>query len=337
MSVPLDVRNLDVSNLDVRAECASDAQLAHFSVQSVEDGPARGTRVVTVAPAGGLHARVLVDRGLDLGAAWFAGLPVAWASGVGERRPGHGDAGEGWHDGWAGGLVTTCGLRNVGVPSEGHGRHGRYSDQPADEVVVRRELDDDGGGRVVVEGVIREPVELGRGLVLRRRMTFPLWSGAVEVDDTTVNETVARVQAPLLYHVNVGAPFLDERSVPMTTSGASVRFGPAAGVWPMGRPLQAPDEVHALAVEPDETGWAVCAIDSSRLGLRMSVSWDAAAQSNLFVWQRRTPGTYVTAIEPANCTVSGSAADREAGVAPWLEPGEARRTRVRISVEPLAT
>lgn len=319
--------------LDPLTECANDAQLAHFCLQSVEEGSGRGARILTVSPAGGLHARVLVDRGLDLGAVWFAGLPIAWMSAAGEHPPGHADAGEGWHDGWAGGLVTTCGLRNVGVPSEGHGRHGRYSDQAADEVAVRHESDEH-GGRIVVQGVIREPVGLGRGLVLRRCMTFPLWRGSVEIEDLTVNESAERLQAPLLYHVNIGAPFLDDLSVPLIPSDGG-GLVPAAGIRPMGSPVAVPDEVCALPVERDETGRAACALESSRLRQRLTVSWDATAQPNLFAWQRRTPGTYVTALEPANCTVNGRAADRAAGVAPWLGPGEARHTRIRLDVEPL--
>ena len=46
-----------------------------------------GMRVVDVAPAGGIAVRMLPDRGLDLGQAWFAGHPLAWVSEVGEAPP----------------------------------------------------------------------------------------------------------------------------------------------------------------------------------------------------------------------------------------------------------
>lgn len=315
-------------------ELAGDAQLAHFAVQTVEAGTGRGTRVATVAPAGGLHARVLVDRGLDIGAVWFGGMPLAWSSGMGEHPAGYADARDGWHDGWAGGLLTTCGLRNVGVSSEGHGHHGRYSDQAADEFAVKRERSDDGSPRLVVEGVIREPVGLGRGLVLRRRIVFPLWQGRVEIDDVVTNEAFERLQAPMLYHVNIGAPFLDAESVPRARVGSG--HVPMAGVSAMGAPAFVPDVVQECAVEPP-ADWAECAIDSSRLGLRLAVGWDRRTMPRLFVWQRRTPGTYVTAIEPANASVRGRAADRADGTAPWLEPGETRRTRLRVCVTALAS
>ena len=317
--------------MDALRETATDAQLAPFSLQTVDQGSGRGARVLSVAPAGGMHARVLVDRGLDIAAAWFGGLPLAWMSGVGEQPFGHADSGEGWHDGWAGGLVTTCGLRNVGVPSEGHGRHGRYSDQPVDELSIKREVGRSGSGVIVIEGVIREAIGLGRGLVVRRRITFALWSGSVEIEDTTVNETAERVQAPLLYHVNVGAPFLDAESVPLVRETDA--FRPAANIRAMGGPEDAPDVVSQLAFPVPADGWSEVAIDSLRLGLRLRVGWDAEVMPNLFAWQRRTPGSYVTALEPANCTVDGRFADRESGIAPWLESGEIRRTGLRIVVD----
>ena len=37
-----------------------------------------------------------------------------------------------WRDAWGGGLVTTCGLSNVGAASEGHGLHGTYTARAGD-------------------------------------------------------------------------------------------------------------------------------------------------------------------------------------------------------------
>ncbi|MBA2719717.1 MAG: DUF4432 family protein [Chloroflexi bacterium] len=49
------------------------------------DGPAAGTRVITVQLADSWVFRVLLDRGADIGSAWFRGSPIAWTSPVGER------------------------------------------------------------------------------------------------------------------------------------------------------------------------------------------------------------------------------------------------------------
>jgi hypothetical protein len=41
------------------------------------------------------------------------------------------------------------------------------------------------------------------------------------------------------------------------------------------------------------------------------------------------------AVEPANCSVLGREHDRTAGTAPWLEPGQRRRTQLRIEFSTL--
>ena len=61
-----------------------------------------------------------------------------------------------WGDHWAGGLVTTCGLSNVGAASDGHGLHGTYSHRRARDVSVPCPARDRPAG-VPVPGVSWEP------------------------------------------------------------------------------------------------------------------------------------------------------------------------------------
>jgi Domain of unknown function (DUF4432) len=124
------VRAGKVANLD---------QLASATASTVVDGPAAGCRAVDLRVAGGIDVRILPDRGFDIGQAWFEGLPLAWISSVGESAPLSLPAGTDWLGAFGGGLVTTCGLRNVGPPSEGHGMHGRFSHLQASDVRVHRE------------------------------------------------------------------------------------------------------------------------------------------------------------------------------------------------------
>lgn len=300
-----------------RNRTATDDVFGSVVEHVVASGPAAGTRAIAVAPAGGLHARLLVDRGLDIGAAWVGGYPVAWLSANGERPSGHGDDADGWHDGWAGGLVTTCGLQNVGAASEGHGRHGHYSDLAASEIAVDRRVDRDGTGEIAVSGTMVEPVGLGRGIRVRRRVAFSIGSPVVRIEDEAVNESADALQAPLLYHVNLGHPFL----------GAETRLlldGVAAG-GEMGPPAAVADEVVEHAAYGSAT------VESDTLGLRLDIAWDSGTLPRLFTWQRRMRGQYVMAVEPANCSVAGRAADREAGVAPMLEPGAHRRTTLTLA------
>jgi Domain of unknown function (DUF4432) len=81
-----------------------------------------GWRAVDVRVWDGIDLRLLPDRGFDCFGAWYRGVPLHWVSAVGERGPIAGGLhGDEWLEGFGGGLVATCGLRNDGVASERHG------------------------------------------------------------------------------------------------------------------------------------------------------------------------------------------------------------------------
>ena len=318
----------------IRGLTSTDDVLAHARTQIVAEGTGSGIRVLAVAPAGGLHSRILLDRGLDLGATWFGGEPVAWLSATGEHPPGLADRGEGWHDGWAGGLLTTCGLQNVGLPSEGHGRHGRLSDLTASDISINRHLDESGNGSITVTGRIHEPVGLGRGIEVRRRLTFLLGAGVMELEDVATNQSSECLQSPLLYHLNFGYPFLGPETTLLHCHGEE--FSASTDSTPMGPPAIVPDTVTEHQPVIAQNGTAAVALRSATLGLQVTVTWNVDSLPRLFCWQRRAPGSYVCAIEPANCSVQGRAFDRGRGAHPELEPGASRRTWLRIAFQRLA-
>jgi hypothetical protein len=316
---------------------ANAEQLAQVYSDVADDGPGRGSRAISVHPAGGLHVRVLPDRGLDIGAAWLAGSPVAWLSPVGETAWSGGD----WLAGWAGGLLTTCGLRNVGAPSEGHPMHGTATGLPASDVRVSRTVEPDGGIAVTVAGTLTDASAFGPVLQVQRTITVRTGRAELAIVDDTANLGHRTEQAPILYHVNFGHPFLSPQafidgrrlwSRPRDADSARV-----AETWAvMGSPL-ADDEdvVFEHGIEPDPEGWASLRVLSPGAGVAARVAWDSETLPRVHTWRRATRGSYAMAIEPANCSVLGREQDRADGRAPWLEPGQRRRTRVRIEFSPL--
>src|SRR5580693_1323275 len=101
-------------------------------VALVSDRPAIDIRVLE-----GIDLRLHPDRGFDIGSAWFRGSPLAWIAAAGEG----GREGQAWREAWGGGLVTTCGLDNVGAPSEGLGLHGSYTFLGAVDVRTTRSVE----------------------------------------------------------------------------------------------------------------------------------------------------------------------------------------------------
>ena len=103
----------------------------------------RGIRIADVDNGSGLRFAVLLDRGMDIGDASFNGVPFAYQSPVGMVHPPYFEPdGYRWLRSFGGGLMTGCGLRNVGNPEveEGmcvtgpQGLHGRLSNTPAEDI-----------------------------------------------------------------------------------------------------------------------------------------------------------------------------------------------------------
>src|SRR3954454_12358117 len=105
----------------------------------VQSRTEQGWRATDVRVWGGIDVRLLPDRALDCFGAWYRGVPLHWVSALGESGPIPGRLRDDeWAWAFGGGLVATCGLRNVGAPSEGYGLHGEISHRPAREVRVER-------------------------------------------------------------------------------------------------------------------------------------------------------------------------------------------------------
>jgi hypothetical protein len=315
-----------VANLD---------QFATATLSNVVGGDADGCRALDLRAAGGIDLRILPDRGFDLGPAWFRGVPLAWISAAGERPPLDALDGTAWIDAFGGGLVTTCGLQNVGAPSEGHGLHGQYSHLRASDVQVNRELED---GEVVLtaQATIDEVESPSVHFRLERTVRTRTGSGLVQLSDVTTNLGSDSEPAPILYHVNVGLPLFDEGARveidadEVLPRDAEAERGLDSWMAP-GPPVPGGGEmVFEHLVRPHPSGWSRAAVVNPSLGLSLEMRWRQAELPRFHQWVHPRRGIYALGLEPANCSVLGRASDRAAGRLPVLEPAEARTTELRI-------
>jgi hypothetical protein len=249
---------------------------------------------------GDLAVEVIPERGLDLGGARFRGRRFSWESPLGHIT---------WQGDFArsfgGGLLVTCGLRNVGAPSEGQPQHGWFSSQAARAVVVEATH---ASARILDAEVPGPTLELTRDVHVDH--------AGVRVVDTVRN--LARVgaePAPLLYHVNLLWRSLDVDSVEVLPRDDDAR----AGDWRReGEP--GPERVY----EHVGATRAIVVYDGLRVTVRSSLPR---------LWQWIHPSYGVLGIEPANCSVLGRAHDRARGRLPVLAAGEEWTSSLEIAVE----
>ncbi len=289
-----------------------------------------GERVLLVRVAGGPSVEMLLDRGLDLGAAWWGGTPVAWRSPQRvDPGPGHG-----WEERFLGGLLATCGPDNVGPARDASGQHGSHHLTPAHDVRWWRERTTD-GVEVHVSGCIGHTVLYGPRLVVEREVVVATGRPWVDVRDVVRNEGSRPVGVPLLYHVNVGAPLLRPGSRLLVDTHRTVLREPC----PPGRdPLRMPPAASdAEAVVADhravtDDGRARAVLESPGTAETLVVEWDGLALPRLFTWAWPARGAWVLGVEPANAPMFGPERELPGAGAPVLEPGQEWRTGVRVGV-----
>lgn len=312
--------------------------ILHVRSSMVSDGAASGMRAIDIRVDGGIDLRLLPDRGLDIGNAWALGRSLSWVSGVGERAPIPAPAGFQWSEAFGGGLLVTCGLRNVGAPSEGHGLHGSYSHLKAAVHSIRRHLGAD-GAHVEVRARVEDAAATGHHLLLERRVRTHAARHRLEVEDLTTNLGRSAEPAPILYHFNFGYPLwsgparleLDaQRTMPRDPASEA-----SLGSW--GRPPDVEDTEERVLeheVEPVD-GWCSARLVNEEMGLALTLGWRAGELPRLHQWIHPAPGVYALGLEPANCSTSGRAHDRAEGRLPVLEAGETRQTALYLEVEVL--
>ena len=167
------------------------------------DGKAKGVRGIEIN-TGRICFTVLPDRCLDIAQASFDGKPLAWISksGLSDGRFYEKD-GRSSLRGFAGGLVFTCGLKNIGGPTDEYGLHDRVAFIPAEKVSV---FADWVGDDYVMEvsGQIRQSIVFGENIVIKRTIRTKLFADSFGYPLVTegakivnVPEDIADITAPI--------------------------------------------------------------------------------------------------------------------------------------------
>jgi Domain of unknown function (DUF4432) len=324
-------------------------QVAGVQLLEAADGAERGVRLLRIATGAGLDFEVLVDRGFDIGRAWFGGRPLAWWSPVGLISPWlHDSSGIEWFRGFPGGLMSTCGLDHTllggtddstvfNYPhrrTETYGLHGRYTGLPArlagygstwhgDECVVW------------AEGEVIQAAVFGEQLRLSRRIEADLGGQSIRVHDTVTNISPTRCPHMLLYHCNVGFPVVD--------AGAELAYPAGPGECVSAdcsvnyRRLEAPEakfveECYEHDMQADATGYVTAAVVNRAAGLGVYQRYRRAELPHHITWRQLGSGTYVVAMEPSTNRDAGRFDARERGELQHLEPGEARSYELELGV-----
>ena len=276
-------------------------------------------RVLTARLYGSLDLEVLPSRGLDIGDTRLRGVPVSWFSPVSDARALDSPRGHDWGRRFTGGLVTTCGYRNVGPTRNDQGQHGDANHLPARQVSWRA-LDDE----LIIHGIIDSAALVGPSFRTERTISLrSLTDGSAEVDLTDVITCTGSEPAPLevLYHVNLGAPLV----VPGTWVDARAE----STICVDGDAVLLHEELSG-----GPSGWASVSVTSPQGDRSARISWRTAELPLAHEWRLPVRSRYALGIEP--CTTPLHDEQRARLAPPLLEPGESREHRLTIEVHDAA-
>jgi hypothetical protein len=322
-------------------------QLAQITSVELKEGDGNGVRALDVRNGSGLHFMVLADRGLDISMADINGIPVSIRFHSGEMRPNfHEDHPLAFIKNWAGGLVTTCGLCNVGGPGqegiENLVQHGNYTHISAKNVQYEGTWEGD-EYRIQIRGRVREVAPFYPNLELRRKITTWLGINKIKIEDEIENIGFRKSPLMLLYHCNFGFPLVDEGSeISIDSSETLVKEGAPAEDAADWNKIIAPvkdyaERVYYHNVKPDSSGICTASIINKNFGnskkLAAKLSFKKDELPFFTQWKMMGEAEYVIGLEPGNCHVEGRQKEKEIFKSlQYLEPGEIKKSGIEFEI-----
>ena len=309
-------------------------------------GVSAGVQLVEVCN-GPLKLTVVPTRGMGIWKGEYQDLPLGWKSP--NPRPVHPKyvnladrKGLGWLNGFNE-LLCRCGLAFQGPPGDDNGEaltlHGRIANLPANAVEAR--IERTGDGALELRGTVEETTFFGPCYRLETTLRMELGANRAGITDVITNLGARPAPLALLYHLNLGEPFLGEGSTVTVPSRDVVprdaRSGAAAGGWKRYAGPQAgfPEEGYFFNALANEDGWCTAMLADSDAAAAFGVRFRAETLPWFTVWKNTMAleEGYVTGIEPSVNLPNFRSYEREQGRIPMLGPGESYRCELELVVE----
>lgn len=340
---------MNMSAATLKPYIGSMQQMAGIRTSTLDDGKGRGLRVADVDNGSGLTFTVQLDRGMDIGKASFNGVPLAYMSPVGYSHPSHFESeGLRWLRNFTAGLMTGCGLRNIGIPDpgvEGHvdgpmGLHGRLSNTPAEQVAVTEEWVD-GQYQMHLSGTVRETCFFHENLELKRTLSTALGENSITLTDCVTNRGTTPSPLMLLYHINLGFPLLSETAtLSARVKKTTPRDATAAKDIQTWAQCQTPtagytEQCFFHDLETDDDGMARMSLRNPDSAIALDVAYRKAELPFFTQWKMMGEQEYVLGLEPGNAHPDGQTQAKKNNTLRIIEPDETIEHKVVLSVREL--
>ncbi|QDT38005.1 aldose 1-epimerase family protein [Stratiformator vulcanicus] len=323
--------------------------LSSISRTTLTGGVSEGVELVTLKNPS-IEISVIPTRGMGLLGGAALGYPLGWQSPV--QRPVHpsfvdlsASNGLGWLTGFNE-FLCRCGIGWNGPPGDDDEGspvenpltlHGRIANIPADNVSL---FIDESDGSVGITGQVRECGLFGTNLTLEVEYRLPAEEPRFHVRDVITNDASRPAEVELLYHINVGPPFLEDGSVIAVSADAVAPRDPRAaeGIedWSKCGPPESgfAEQAYYFNTSRLPTGHAAMVLANRNRDLAVEVAFDPDVLPHGAVWKNTAAveDGYVIGLEPATDFPNHRSFERAEGRLKSIAPGEQLVTELSVSV-----
>ncbi len=313
--------------------------------RTLRGGVSEGVDAVEL-DSGDLSLTILPTRGMGIWKGRYCDLPLEWKSPV--ERPVHpafvnqlDRGGIGWLHGFNE-LLCRCGLAYLGPPGEDRGEkltlHGRIANLPAHRVEVR--VDTSGPGSLELIGTVDECSMFGPRFRMTSTYRLEAGSNRCSIVDEITNLGGQPCELSLLYHINVGRPFLEEgASYSVPCQDVAPRDSRAAeGIHEYSR-YGAPvagfaEQAYYHSPVGDSDGWTTALLADSAGNAGFAVHFQTRQLPTFTVWKNTVAEAdgYVTGLEPGIVFPNFRAIERQQGRLPSIQPGQSYRSELALEI-----
>ena len=295
-------------------------QIGGIKDYTFNDGKAKGVRAIEIN-TGNLQFIILPDRCMDIAQTFYKGRAISWISKTGITSPEYYDKdGNQFLRNFYGGLITTCGLKNIGGSHNGQGLHGRIGSIPAEKVSISAEWQGD-DYVMTVSGQMRESMVFGENLLLKRTITAKLFSDEFTVCDTIINEGFNDEDIALCYHCNFGYPLVRD--------GAKM-INVQPDIADIHAPIHGKQEECVGVIHTGE--YATAGIENGEIGAYITYKRDTLPE--FLVWKMLGESEYVVGLEPRTTNFCGADIEKNNAYVN-LNPYEEYKTELKFSFKKL--
>ena len=305
--------DLHVDHLELGPDEAEGMSGLKIVKRTLRGGLRDGVEVVEI-DNGLLKFTVLLTRGLSLWRAEAGPVQLCWKSPV--RGPVHPKFVPLWEPSGIGFLsgfdefFVRCGLESNGAPEfdeRGHVKyplHGKIANLPAHRVELEV---DSTSGEIRLIGEVDEARLFGNKMRQRTTYTTRLGEPSLHIHDEFMHIGAATGEMQLLYHINIGEPFLApgaqfhapiSKLVPRTPAAAAGletwnQYGP--------QQLSAPEQVFFTQLAADSAGQTLVLLENAGSTSGVSLSFNTQQLPYFILWKnpQLSGDGYVTGLEPA--------------------------------------